>query len=102
MTGTQNIYLLLWITGIYLFCGGNRVLARDGLTHTELSIEHEQEKSDPFQRLPPENDTKTLMRWKDVIETRDIHYIKWYARIHNEKAHASHRTAIKKIHHHGA
>ena len=77
MTGTQNIYLLLWITGAYLFCGGNRVLAHDGSTHAEVSIEHHQEKSDLFQKLPQKNDTKNLMRWKDVIEMRDIHYTKW-------------------------
>jgi len=94
VTGTQNIYLLLWITGTYLFCGGNRVLARDGSTHTELSIEHEQEKSDPFQILPPKNDTKTLMRWKDVIETRDIHYTKWRM---EERTHLY--TTKKHMHH---
>ena len=94
MAGTQNTYLLLWITGAYLFCGGNRVLAHDGSTHTDVSIEHHQEISDLFQKLPHKNDTKNLMQWKDVIEMRYIHYTKWRM---EERVHSY--TAKKRVPH---
>ncbi len=94
MAGTQNTYLLLWITGAYLFCGGNRVLAHDGSTHTDVSIEHHQEISDLFQKLPHKNDTKNLMQWKDVIEMRNIHYTKWRM---EERVHSY--TAKKRVPH---
>ncbi len=85
MTGTQNTHLLLWITGAYLFCGGNLIFAHDGSTHTKLSTEHHQNNSDPFQNFSRENDTKARVQWKDEVEMRDIHYTKWRM---EERAHS--------------
>ena len=77
VTGTRNFHLLLWIIGGFLFCSGSVGLTHDDSVHTNVPIEHCQEKADLSQKSLQTNAKQTFLRWHDVTEMRDIHYTKW-------------------------
>ena len=77
VTGTRNFHLLLWIIGAFLFCSGSVGLTHDDSVHTNVPIEHCQEKADLSQKSLQTNAKQTFLRWHDVTEMRDIHYTKW-------------------------